>query len=201
MTRRTLRHAVRLLALLALGTLPLGAQQTTATPARQTTADSLREALFNPPITPKRAFFYSVAIPGLGQSSLRRFKSGAGFFLMEAFALAMLHRSADDLRIAKSFQRDSVPATYVTDPNTGAVQLANGVPVVATWQPSGYTADLIQARKLQVEDWMAVVIFNHLIAGTDAFVAAQLWDIPARVALRAVPLPRGTGVGVSVGYR
>lgn len=154
-----------------------------------------------PPITPKRAFFYSVAIPGLGQSSLRRYKTGAGFFLVEAVALSLLHRSADDLRTAREFRGDSVPLTWATDPTTGALKLVNGVPVAATWQKLGATDALIQARKLQVEDWVAIIIFNHLIAGADAFVAAQLWDIPARVALRAMPLHGATGLGVSVGYR
>jgi adenylate cyclase len=52
-----------------------------------------------------------------------------------------------------------------------------------------YTADLVRTRRLHVEDWLAVIGFNHLFAGADAFVAAQLWDVP--VQLTAVPRPSG----------
>jgi hypothetical protein len=47
-----------------------------------------------------------------------------------------------------------------------------------------------------VEDWAAAIIVNHLIAGIDAFVAAQLWELPARVELRRTPT--GTSVGVRI---
>jgi hypothetical protein len=156
-----------------------------------------------PPISPGRAFLYSLAIPGLGQAALDRRYTGAGFFLVEAFSLALIYRSNDDLRLAKSFLGDSVPLTYAIDPTTGIAQRnGTGDPVVATWKVSGYTPELIKARKLQVEDWIAVVLFNHLFAGADAFVAAQLWDLPSHVALRAAPLPRGgTSVSMSLRFR
>jgi hypothetical protein len=156
-----------------------------------------------PPITPGRAFLYSLAIPGLGQAALDRRYTGAGFFLVEAFSLALVYRSAEDLRLVKSFLGDSVPLTYKVDPSTGiAERNNNGDPVVATWRVSGYTPALLKARRLQVEDWIAVVIFNHLFAGADAFVAAQLWDLPSHVALRAAPLPGGgTSVSMSLRFR
>jgi hypothetical protein len=154
-----------------------------------------------PPITPGRAFLYSLALPGLGQAALDRRYTGAGFFLVEAFSIALVYRSAEDLRLVKSFLSDSVPLTYKVDPTTGiAERNNNGDPVVATWRVSGYTPALLKARKLQVEDWIAVVIFNHLFAGADAFVAAQLWDLPSHVALRAAPLPGG-GTSVSLSRR
>jgi predicted branched-subunit amino acid permease len=42
---------------------------------------------------------------------------------------------------------------------------------------------------LHLEDWLAVLASNHLFAGADAFVAAQLWDVP--VSLSAIPRPNG----------
>ena len=45
---------------------------------------------------------------------------------------------------------------------------------------------------------MAALVFNHLFAGADAFVAAQLWDLPAQVSLRAAP--RGLAVNASVSW-
>lgn len=176
-----------------------------AVPAPDSTRAARRNAKPNvqPPITPGRAFLYSLAVPGLGQAALDRRYTGVGFFLVEAFSLALVYRSNEDLRLAKSFAGDSVPLTYKIDLTTGiAERTTNGDPVVATWQASGYTPGLIKARKLQVEDWIAVVIFNHLFAGADAFVAAQLWDLPSHVALRAAALPHGgTSVSMSLRFR
>jgi hypothetical protein len=36
---------------------------------------------------------------------------------------------------------------------------------------------------------LAVLAFNHLFAGADAFVSAQLWNVP--VELSAIPRPSG----------
>ena len=61
---------------------------------------------------------------------------------------------------------------------------------MATWSVSRYSAARVRARRTHYEDWIAVLIFNHLIAGADAYVAAQLWDLPARVGVRADPRGR-----------
>ena len=63
--------------------------------------------------------------------------------------------------------------------------------VVATWTQTRYTEELVRARALHVEDWVAVILFNHLISGADAYVAANLWDLPQHLSMRAAPLPRG----------
>jgi hypothetical protein len=36
-----------------------------------------------------------------------------------------------------------------------------------------------------------VILFNHLFSGADAYVAANLWDLPQHIGMRAAPLPRG----------
>jgi hypothetical protein len=156
-----------------------------------------------PPVSPRRAFLYSLIIPGLGQAALDRRYTGATFFLVEGLSLALLHRSQDDLRIARAFLGDSVPLTWQVDPTTGiGARDAKNDPIVATWKVTRYTADLVRARTLHVEDWVAIVIFNHLFAGADAFVAAHLWDLPAHVSLRAAPLPRGgAAVAASLSFR
>ena len=165
--------------------------------ARAGVVDSTR-----PPITPGRAFLYSLVVPGLGQARLDRPVVGAGFFLMEAFAIAIVHRTVDDLRLARAYRRDSVPLTYVIDKTSGVVQLdSHGRPVVATWQTSYYSDALIRARRLQVEDWSAALVFNHLIAGAEAFVAAQLWDLPQHVKLRADPVHGGLSLFATIGGR
>lgn len=154
------------------------------------------------PVSPGKAFLYSLIIPGWGQSKLNRPLVGAGFFLVEAFSIALVHRTVDDVRLARAFSRDSVPLRYAIDQATGVPSLdGNGVPMVAEWEPAPYSERLLRARKLQLEDWTAVLVFNHLISGAEAFVAAQLWDLPQHVRLRTTPLRRGYGLGVTISTR
>lgn len=50
------------------------------------------------------------------------------------------------------------------------------------------------------EDWIVLLVFNHLMAGAEAYVSAHLWDFPG--ALRMRPLPGGgTGIGVQFPLR
>jgi hypothetical protein len=145
-----------------------------------------------PPITARRAFLYSALIPGMGQAALDRRYTGATFFMIEAMSWALLRRSVDDERIAKAFLGDSVPQTYAIDPSTGLVQRdSHGNPVVAVWAQTRYTEQLVRARALHVEDWVAVILFNHLFSGADAYVAGNLWDFTQHVSMQAAPLPGG----------
>ncbi|MCC7193980.1 MAG: hypothetical protein IT356_00320 [Gemmatimonadaceae bacterium] len=154
------------------------------------------------PLSPGRAFLYSLAVPGLAQARLGRPIVGAGFFLVEAVAIAVIHRTSDELRLARAFRRDSVPLRYSINEQTGVAQTdANGNPVVAAWLAPAYSDSLVRARRLQLEDWSAVLVFNHLVAGAEAFVASQLWDLPEHVKLRATNLPRGVGLGVWIQSR
>jgi hypothetical protein len=154
-----------------------------------------------PPISARRAFLYSALVPGLGQTALDRKYTGATFFLIEAMSWALLRRSAADVRTAQAFLGDSVPKTYAIDPTTGLAQRdAHGKPVVATWTSNYYTADLLRARKLHLEDWVAVILFNHLFSGADAYVAANLWDLPQHVGVRAEMLSGG-GAAMTFSFR
>lgn len=158
--------------------LPPVAKPAAAVPAagaRQPTLSRL-----SPPLSPRRAFLYSFVLPGFGQSRLDRGTSGALFASIELAAFAMVRRSAADLREVRRYRRDSLPLDYEVD--------GTGLKPVGTF-PTRYGADLERARRLHVEDWLAVVAFNHLFAGADAFVAAQLWDVP--VSLSAAPQRQG----------
>lgn len=129
------------------------------------------------PLSNKRAFLYSLAIPGLGQSRLDRGSAGALFASVELGALVMLRRTAADAREARRYLTDTIPDGFtVAQPGAGGN---------STVRPSGtivgpYTSDLLRARRLHAEDWIAVLAFNHLFAGADAFVSAQLWDMPVK---------------------
>lgn len=157
------------------------------------------DLLERPPITPRRAFFYSLALPGVGQARLDRAYAGGFFILVEVASLALVRRSVEDLRIARAFRDDSMPATYQIDGATGIVARDSlGAPIVTTWARSRYTNAWVRTRRLQVEDWMALLIFNHLFAGADAFVAAQLWDLPAKVGLQETP--NGPAIGATFSF-
>lgn len=201
------RIAARVIGLAMLATSGLGAQQAPVGPvqpapagavrpraaAHTTTADSARRPArragtataparpgLEPPITPRRAFLTSLLFPGAGQSRLQRPGAGAGFFLVELGAFAMLQKSLGDLREAKALRAgtDSIPSEYPIDNRR------------ATPEIGFYNENLVRARRLHVEDWGATLVFNHLIAGAEAFVAAQLWEVPAQVAVRTTPRGR-----------
>ncbi|WP_396215468.1 hypothetical protein [Gemmatimonas sp.] len=131
---------------------------------------------YTPPITPRRAFLYSALLPGLGQSRLDRGSSGALFAAVELAALVMVRRSSADLREARRYRADTLPRNFTV---TGDTLFRSGILL------GRYNQDLIRTRRLHVEDWLAVIAFTHLFAGADAFVAAQLWDVPLK--LSAVP--------------
>ena len=172
-----------LVALLALLSAPVAAQQPDAArpvPPRAAALDTGARS----PLSPKRAFLYSLAVPGSAQTILGRPRTAALFVTVEALAITMARKSANDLRDAKRYARDSLVVSYRTDPTTGLVVLDSvGRPI-----PTGYLAnDLatrIPARRTHLEDWIATLIFNHLLSGAEAFVSAHLWELPAEVAVQ-----------------
>jgi hypothetical protein len=49
-------------------------------------------------------------------------------------------------------------------------------------------------KKQEVQDWVVVLVFNHLMSAAEAFVSAELWDFPGE--LKAQPLTGGrVGLG------
>ena len=140
-----------------------------------------------PPISPGKAFLYSFLVPGLGQAKLDRPVAGALYAGIEALSVAMLRKTWFDEREARRFRFDSIPLTYKTDGSGNAIVDSLGYPVVLTYAFNRYGNDLLGARRGNSEDWVALLIFNHLFSGADAYVAAQLWDLPANVAIRWLP--------------
>ena len=120
-------------------------------------------------------------VPGYPQTVLDRPKTAALFIGVEALAIAFARKSAIDLREAKRHAGDSVVASFQIDPATGRVVLdSTGAPVVASYVPNELGI-LVGARRTHLEDWLATLIFNHLLSGAEAFVSAQLWDLPIRL--------------------
>jgi hypothetical protein len=154
--------------------------------ARPTRADSVRRAVPKPPISPRRAFLYSLVLPGYGQSVLGRSTAGALFVLSESIALAMLRESRADLNEARNLRRDSLVVIGFSP---------DGVPITAA---TSYDDDLVNLRKGHVEDWVAFLIANHIFAGADAYVGAHLWDLPSQISLRQTP--NGTALAAKVSW-
>ena len=185
------------LAALPLCSAPLRAQQAdsarvgvTPAPRPSILRDSSRLV---PPISPRRAFLSSLLVPGLGQEQLRRPKARTLFALVELASAFMIVKSAEDLQDAKEacgaalcgFEGPAMPRIgpdgfrFETRPIAGPDRIAARV----------------RARRTHLEDWIALMVFNHLLAGADAYVAAHLWDLPARVSTSR-DMPRTTEIGI-----
>jgi hypothetical protein len=142
--------------------------------AKRQPADSTKNKLPKPPLSPRRAFLYSLAVPGYAQSVLNRPTAGALFVLTESIAIAMLRESTAELREARRFQTDSLVS----------IGFENGIEVKAV---SAYTQQLVDVRRSHVEDWIAFLIANHLFAAADAYVGAHLWDLPTQISVESRP--------------
>jgi hypothetical protein len=140
-----------------------------------------------PPISPGAAFLSSLLIPGLGQARLDRPVAGALYAAVELTGIAMLRKTWLDEREAIRFRLDSIPYSYKQNNAGGVVLDSLGHPVVDIWTFNRFADPLRAARRANAEDWTALILFNHFFSGADAFVAAQLWDLPANVAVRWLP--------------
>lgn len=50
----------------------------------------------------------------------------------------------------------------------------------------------VAGKRQEAEDWLVLLVFNHLFAAAEAYVAGHLQDFPEELQIRAVP----GGVGV-----
>jgi hypothetical protein len=140
-------------------------------------------------MSPRRAFLTSLLLPGYAQTVFGRHKAAMLFAVVEVGALGMARKAAVALGEARALARDSVVATYQIDPNTGLAVLdpVTRQPIPATYIASRFTDDRVKARRTHYEDWIAAIVFNHLISGADAYVAANLWDFGTSVNVTASP--------------
>ena len=170
------RRGALVAALLAIGSTTALSQRADSARvgARPPAIDTVSRPTPKPPLTPRRAFLYSLLLPGYGQSILGRPTAGAIFVLSEAIAIAMLRESKADLEEARRLRTDSLVVIGFQ---------ADGTPIKA---PSPYTNGLIDVRRGHVEDWVAFIVANHLFAGADAYVGAHLWDLPTQMSVRQI---------------
>jgi hypothetical protein len=164
------RHFPRLLAVAVLSMAPVSAsaQDTTAVVATPVVVDTLK-----PPISPKAAFLRSLVFPGSAQNRLGRNKVAAGIIAVEAMSIAMIRESGADVREARRQLGDSLIISYVDDNGNKL-----STPIT---ERRRFGDDEVSSRRSHVEDWIALLVANHLFAASEAFVAASLWDVNARV--------------------
>jgi hypothetical protein len=162
------RALVILAATLVPGTVASAQDTTTATP--RVTPDTLK-----PPISPGKAFLHSLIFPGSAQNKLGRNRVAAGIIAVEAMSIAMIRESGADVREARRQLGDSLVISYVD--NTGN-KLST-----PTLERRRFGDDEVSSRRSHMEDWIALLVANHLFAASEAFVAASLWDVNARVTL------------------
>jgi hypothetical protein len=186
--RKAFRCALQGALLVTLASTVAGAQRTDSArvAARAAVPDTGRRTVPSPPISPRRAFLYSLVLPGYAQSILGRGTAGAIFVLSESIALAMLRESRADLNEARNLRRDSLVVVGYDQ---------NGTEIKV--EPP-YNDDLVSVRKGHVEDWVAFIIANHLFAAADAYVGAHLWDLPSQISVRRTP--NGTVLGARLSW-
>ena len=166
---------------IAASAVPVAAQRADSARvgAGRAPVDTAARAIVRSPISPRRAFLYSLALPGYGQSLLGRPTAATIFVLAEAIGIAMLRQSSAELQEARRLRTDSLVVI--------GYDHATLAPITAR---SPYNDELINIRRGHREDWVAALIANHFFAGADAYVAAHLFDLPSEVAVRQTD--RGT---------
>ena len=133
------------------------------------------------PISPGSAFLKSFLAPGLGQMNLGRKKAATIFIVSEVGTVGMSVKSWSDLDKAKKARADTVGTPVVDDAGNPVIDSVTHQQKITYAPRNQNIADRVKARRTHLEDWLAAVIFNHLFAGADAFVAANLADFDANV--------------------
>jgi hypothetical protein len=54
----------------------------------------------------------------------------------------------------------------------------------------------VEGKRQEAEDWLVLLVFNHLFAAAEAFVAGHLQDFPEELRIRV--LPGGVGLRVAL---
>jgi hypothetical protein len=173
MFQRFVNHPRTLLRVALALALVVGARRSVAQTPPVATAPAAEVDTLRPPITPGRAFLQSLIVPGSAQNRLGRHRVGVGIIAVEAMSIAMIRESGADVHEARRQLGDSLVTSYV---DASGARLTT--PIV---ERRRFADEEVSSRRSHVEDWVALLVANHLFAAADAFVAASLWDVNARV--------------------
>jgi hypothetical protein len=130
-------------------------------------------------VAPLPAFFRSLVLPGWGQALLDRKFTGGLFLLWEGVTLGMTVKTAREV----AFIRGTEETRQIPEGATESFRL--------------------RAKKAEHQDWLVLLIFNHLFSGLEAFVSAHLWDFPGDLRVQAMPGDAGPrpGLGLTIPLR
>ena len=138
-------------------------------------------------ISPAGAFLRGAIIPGWGHTATGSLTRGAFYFSVEALAGWMVFKTHRRLGVAQdqaAVWEERVTAELMARGITEFEQIEAGLEddeQVARFR------GLVDARKEQREDWLAVAIFTLLLSGVDAFVSAHLGDFPEPLTIEGDP--------------
>ena len=93
----------------------------------------------------------------------------------------MTAKSWYDLDKAKAARNDTIVTPILDDLGRPVIDSVSGLPKVTVEFRNPNLVGRIRARRTHLEDWVAATLFNHLFAGADAYVAANLQDFKANV--------------------
>jgi hypothetical protein len=133
------------------------------------------------------------------QVRLGRPKAAGLFVLAEAVTVGMSAKSWYDLDKAKEAREDTVVTPVLDGQGKPVIDTLTGQPKVTVSFRDPNLVGRIRARRTHLEDWIAAVLFNHLFAGADAFVAANLQDFKTNVQANATD--RGVQVMARVSWQ
>jgi len=133
------------------------------------------------PFSPGRAFLTSFAAPGLAQVRMGRPKAATLFLVVEGGTIGMAIKSWNDLSKAKDARKDTVVTPVLDDNGQAVIDSVTGQAKVTVEFRNPNLVGRIKARRTHLEDWLAAMFFNHLFAGADAYVAANLSDFNTNV--------------------
>jgi hypothetical protein len=133
------------------------------------------------PYSPGRAFLTSFAFPGAAQLRLGRPKAATIFLGAEAGTVGMSFNSWNQMNKAKDARKDTVVTPFLENDGKAEINSVTGKPKVTVEFRNPNLVGRLKARRTHLEDWIAAVVFNHLFAGADAYVAANLADFNTNV--------------------
>lgn len=90
--------------------------------------------------------------------------------------------------------RNGAGAAFVVWEGVTIMMTARAVQEKHYMEESG--SENVASKGQQVQDWVVLLIFNHLFSAAEAFVSAHLQDFPKELKIRAGP--GGAGVGITV---
>jgi hypothetical protein len=149
-------------------------------------------------ISPRGAFLRALAVPGWGHAAIGSYTRGGFYFGAQTATVYTLLRTRmrvgeaqDRVRLRESIVRGQAEAAGVTDPFEIQARFEED-PVLQELN------GLLESRKDQQEDLVALGIFLLFLSGADAYVSAHLARFPEPLELQGRPTPDG---GVEVGVR